>query len=124
MFLLLFIKAFSLSRIDTIKIDKLKNTVKICSAIDIEIANLDKKDSAIIRNVDLKKTVYLKTAIIENECTTRLKKDIFEGPKYLRPLIESASFRLVRFFFIEPERLLHKLALSERVLTSFLVKQL
>ena len=67
MFLLLFIKAFSLSRIDTIKIDKLKNTVKICSAIDIEIANLDKKDSAIIRNVDLKKTVYLKTAIIEKE---------------------------------------------------------
>ena len=80
MFLLLFIKAFSLSRIDTIKIDKLKNTIIICSTIDIEIANLDKKDSAIIRNVDLKKTVYLKTAIIEKECMTKLKRDILEGP--------------------------------------------
>ena len=80
MFLLLFIKPFSLSRIETIKIDKLKNTVKICSAIEIETANLDKKDSAIIRNVDLKKTVYLKTAIIEKECMTKLKRDILEGP--------------------------------------------
>ena len=32
---------------------------------------------------DLKKTVYLKTAIIEKEWMIRLKKDIFVGPKYL-----------------------------------------
>ena len=74
--------------------------------------------------VDRKKTVYLKTAIIENECITRLKKDIFEGPKYLRPLIESTSFNTVKFFFTDPEKLLHKLALSERIFTSLLIKQL
>jgi hypothetical protein len=85
---------------------------------------LVKKDNIIIIKVDLKKTVYLKTAIIENECITRLKRDIFEGPKYLSPLIESTSFKLVKFFFTDPEKLLHKLDLSERMFTSFLVKQL
>ena len=66
-----------------------------------------------IKNVDLKKTVYLKTAIIENECIIRLKRDIFDGPKYLRPLIDSVSFRCLIFFFTVPEKLLHKLALSD-----------
>ena len=92
--------------------------------IVIEPNVLVKKDNIIIIKVDLKKTVYLKTAIIENECIARLKKDIFEGPKYLRPLIESTSLRLVKCFFTDPEKLLHKLALSERVIISFLVKQL
>ena len=53
-----------------------------------------------IIKVDLKKTVYLKTAIIEKECMTRFRRDILEGPKYLRPLIESVSFRFDKFFFI------------------------
>ena len=83
-----------------------------------------KKDNIIIIKVDLKKTVYLKTAIIENECTTRLKSDIFEGPKYLIPLIEFVSLRFDKFFFIEPEKLLHKLGLSERIWISLLIKQL
>ena len=52
-----------------------------------------------IIKVDLKKTVYLKTAMIEKECMTRFRRDILEGPKYLRPLIESVSFRFVKFFF-------------------------
>ncbi len=60
---------------------------------------LVKKDNIMIMKVDLKKTVYLKTPIIDNECITRLKKDILEGPKYLRPLIESTSFKFVKFFF-------------------------
>ena len=85
---------------------------------------LVKKDNIIIIKVDLKKTVFLKTAIIENECIARLKKDILEGPKYLRPLIESTSFKFVKFFFIVPEKLLHKLALSERMFMSCWVKQL
>ena len=84
---------------------------------------LVKKDNIIIIKVDLKKTVYLKTAIIDNECITRLKKDILEGPKYLKPLIDSTSFKLVKFFFTDPEKLLHKLGLSDRIFTSFLVKQ-
>ena len=92
--------------------------------IVIEPNVLVKKDNIIIIKVDLKKTVYLKTPIIENECMARLKRDILEGPKYLRPLIESISFRFVKFFFIDPEKLLHKLALSQRVAISFLVKQL
>tara|TARA_B100000945_G_scaffold164374_1_gene131877 strand:+ start:680 stop:784 length:105 start_codon:yes stop_codon:yes gene_type:complete len=33
-----------------------------------------------IIKVDLKKTVYLKTAMIEKECMTRFRIDIFEGP--------------------------------------------
>ena len=44
------------------------------------------------------KTVYLKTAIIENECIIRLKRDIFDVPKYLRPLIDPVSFRCLTFF--------------------------
>tara|TARA_B100001250_G_C19607642_1_gene703493 strand:- start:8 stop:247 length:240 start_codon:yes stop_codon:yes gene_type:complete len=78
----------------------------------------------IIIKVDLKKTVYLKTAIIENECTIRLKRDIFEGPKYLNPLVDSVSLRFFKYFLIDPEKLLHKDALSERVFISTFVKQL
>ena len=39
----------------------------------------------------LKKTLFLNTAIIENECNKSLNKDILEGPKYLKPLIELIS---------------------------------
>ena len=92
--------------------------------IVIEPNVLIKKDNIIIIKVDLKKTVYLKTPIIEKECMIRLKRDIFEGPKYLNPLIESVSLRFVKFFFTDPEKLLHKLALSERIITSLFVKQL
>ena len=107
-----------------VKISKLKNTIKIWIVIAIEPNVLIKKDNIIIIKVDLKKTVYLKTAIIESECIARLKRDIFEGPKYLRPLIESTSFKLDKFFFTVPEKLLHKLGLLERIFTSFFVKQL
>ena len=92
--------------------------------IVIEPNVLVKKDNIIIIKVDLKKTVYLKTPIIENECMARLKRDIFEGPKYLTPLIESTSFKFVKFFFTVPEKLLHKLALSKRIFMSCWVKQL
>ena len=33
--------------------------------------------------IDLVNTVFLNTAIIERECFKRLKKLIFDGPKYL-----------------------------------------
>ena len=68
--------------------------------IVIEPNVLVKKDNIIIIKVDLKKTVYLKTPIIENECMARLKRDIFEGPKYLRPLIESISFNMLSLLSI------------------------
>ena len=47
-----------------------------------------KYDEKIRRKADLKNTVFLNTAIIENEWIIRLKRDIFDGPKYLNPLIE------------------------------------
>ena len=85
---------------------------------------LVKKDNIIIIKVDLKKTVYLKTAIIENECMIRFKKDIFEGPKYLLPLVEFIELSLKICFLTEPEKLLHKLFLPDKTFTSFFVKQL
>ena len=44
-----------------------------------------------IKKIDLKNTWNLKTAIIENEWINNLNKDIFEGPKYLDPLVELIS---------------------------------
>ena len=64
---LLSINAFSFSLKETIKISKLKSTIKIWMLITIEPNDLIKKDNTIIIKVDLKKTLYLKTAIIENE---------------------------------------------------------
>ena len=56
-----------------------------------------------INKIDLINTWYLNTAIIENECIISLNRDIFEGPKYLLPRIESISFKTRKFFFTDPE---------------------
>ena len=53
--------------------------------------------------VDLKKTRYLKTAIIENEWINSLKNDICDGPNYLKPLTEFISLIFFKFFFKVPE---------------------
>ena len=68
-----------------------------------KLQNLVKKDRNIIIKVDLKNTVYLKTAIIEKEWITSLKRDIFDGPKYLKPLIDSISLNVFKLFFTVPE---------------------
>ena len=91
MFTLLFNKAFLFSRIDTIKTSKLKNISEIWRKITIVRDNLAKKLKTIIKKVDLRKTVYLKTPIIDKECTARLNIDILDGPKYLNPLVDSIS---------------------------------
>ena len=52
---------------------------------------------------DLTNTLYLKTAMIENECIKSLNSDIFVGPKYHVPLIESISFKFFIFFFTVPD---------------------
>ena len=70
------------------------------------------------------KTEILKTAIIDNEWTPRLNKDIFEGPKYLVPLVELIIFSGAIHFFTVPEKLLHKLSCLDKIITSFFVKQL
>ena len=57
----------------------------------------------IIINVDLKNTLYLKTAIIEKEWIKSLKMDIWDGPKYLKPLLEFISPNSFINFFTVPE---------------------
>ena len=64
---------------------------------------LNKKDNPIIIKVDLKKTEYLKTEIIEKECITRFNMLIFDGPKYLKPRMDSISLYFLRCFFTAPE---------------------
>ena len=44
-------------------------------------------------------TRALKTEIIEKEWIQRLKIDIFDGPKYLEPLVEFIVFNLLIVFF-------------------------
>ena len=61
------------------------------------------KEIAKIKIIDLNSTVYLNTAIIENECMRSLNKDILDGPKYLNPLIDSISLKFFRYFFTVPE---------------------
>ena len=55
---------------------------------------------------DLMNTVILNTAIIESECFKRLMKLIFDGPKYLSPLIDGTDFRSFAIFDNDPEKLL------------------
>ena len=96
----------------------------ICKKITVEPRYLAENIKKMRKNVDLRKTIYLKTAIIENEWTASLNIDIFEGPKYLNPLTELISLKLLMCFLTDPEILLHKDSLSTSMETSFFVKQL
>ena len=51
------------------------------------------------------KTVFRKTLIIERECFNKLKKLIFDGPKYLVPLTEGMGIKFFSIFFSDPEKL-------------------
>ena len=51
------------------------------------------------------KTVFLKTLIIDSECFNKLKKLIFEGPKFLSPLIEGTDNKSFSIFVKDPEKL-------------------
>ena len=62
-----------------------------------------KKAKKTIIIVDLKKTVNLKTAIIEKEWINNLNKDIFEGPKYRVPRKEFISLKKDIYFLSVPE---------------------
>ena len=53
----------------------------------------------IINKAERIKTVFLKTLIIERECYNRLKKLIFEGPKYLGPLLDGIGNKSLSSFF-------------------------
>ena len=60
-----------------------------------------------MNNADRIKKVFLNTLIIESECLIKLIKLIFDGPKYLSPLIEGIEIKLSSIFFNEPEKLFH-----------------
>ena len=68
----------------------------------------------------------LKTAMIEKECTKRPNKFIWDGPKYLFPLIEGIETRseLEIIFVKEPEKLLQTQASLASLAAASLGKQL
>ena len=72
---------------------------------------------------DLTNTVILNTAIIERECFKRLIKLIFDGPKYLSPLIDGIDLRSLVIFDNEPEKLLQVVACSAILATVDFGKQ-
>jgi hypothetical protein len=73
--------------------------------------------------IDLINKVVLKTAIIERECFKRLTKLIFDGPKYLSPLIDGIDLRFLVIFDNEPEKLLQVAASSAILATVDFGKQ-
>ena len=73
--------------------------------------------------MDLKITPVLKTAIIAKECFIKFKKLIFEGPKYLEPLIDGDLIKLFSVFAKEPEKLLQVAFSSINFLTVCFVRQ-
>ena len=85
------------------KIKILKTIIFICKKIDINPKKGVRYQRVKIIKIDLNNTLSLKTAMIENECNTKLYKDIFDGPKYLTPLIESMFSKFLMYFFIVPE---------------------
>ena len=60
-----------------------------------------------INNADLNNTVFLKTLIIDKECFNKFEKLIFDGPKYLTPLIDGIDIKSFSIFFKDPEKLFH-----------------
>ena len=73
--------------------------------------------------MDLANTVVLKTAIIERECFKRLIKLIFDGPKYLVPLIDGIDLRSLMILHNEPEKLLQVAESAIILFTADLGKQ-
>ena len=57
--------------------------------------------------IDLITTFILKTAIIESECLIRFIKLIFDGPKYLVPLIDGTVVLSFATLVKDPEKLAH-----------------
>ena len=69
-------------------------------------------------------TTPLKTAIIEKECIKRLNKFIWDGPKYLCPLIDGTDTRSEITLVTDPEKLLHMQASFSNLAACSFGKQL
>ena len=102
----------------TIKITKTTGT----NVIAERCCDIRKKYTARKIN-DLMNTVILNTAIIERECFKRLIKLIFDGPKYLVPLIDGIDLRSLIVLDNEPEKLLQIAESANILVTSDLGKQ-
>ncbi len=73
--------------------------------------------------ITLRRTWYLKTAIIENECIIKLVKDILDGRTYLAPLMQGISSNFLIYFLTLDEKLHQRLPFVDNNKTSFFVKQ-
>ena len=106
---------------------KTKKIIKITKATGIRvITEMRCKTRRIYtarKIIDLINKVVLKTAIIERECFKRLIKLIFDGPKYLNPLIDGIDLRFLVIFDNEPEKLLQVAASSPILATVDFGKQ-
>ncbi len=120
----LFLSSIELSLNEMINTNRLNKIIIVWKNKKLKLKKIDKYWSEIVKKIEKEKTRYLNTATIERECMISLTNDIFEGPKYLNPLKEFISLYFLTCFLKEPEKLLHKLALVERVSKSFFVRQL
>ena len=58
-----------------------------------------------MKNADRIRKVFLKTLIIASECLIKFIKLIWDGTKYLVPLIDGIGIKLFSIFLNEPEKL-------------------
>ena len=112
------------SRFERTKTEKIRTITKTTGIRVIAEACCKTRKIYTARKImDLINKVVLKTAIIERECLIRLKKLIFDGPKYRDPLIDGTDFLSLAIFDNEPEKLLQVAASSVILTTADLGKQ-
>jgi hypothetical protein len=106
------------SRLERAKTEiTIKITKRTGISITTEMCCDTRKKYTTKKIIDLINTVFLKTAIIERECFKRLKKLIFDGPKYRGPLIDGTDFLSFAIFDNDPDKLL-QVAASSAILTT------
>ena len=88
---MLFFSSVSFSLYETINTKKLNKIIDVWKNKKLKLTSKVRYWNNIHRITEVKKTRYLKTAIMDKEWTISLKRDICEGPKYLIPLKEFIS---------------------------------
>jgi hypothetical protein len=112
------------SRFERTKTEKIRTITKTTGIrVIAEVCCKTRKIYTARKIIDLINKVVLKTAIIERECFKRLTKLIFDGPKYLDPLVDGIDFLSFAIFDNDPEKLLQVAASSTILVTADLGKQ-
>ena len=112
------------SRPERVKTEKIITITKTTGIrVIAEICCKTRKIYTAKKTIDLINKVFLKTAIIERECFKRLTKLIFDGPKYLDPLVDGTDILSFAIFDNDPEKLLQVAASSTILITADLGKQ-